>query len=75
MKIYNVSRCRLLRGHEMRILLREKINHMVLCNELKNKYVLLIRTDADDPGMRVVLHEEQRERFNAGSLVERVKDQ
>ena len=33
------------------------------------KYVLFTRTDADEPGMRVVLHEEQRERFNAGSLL------
>lgn len=31
-------------------------------------HVLLTRTDADEPGMRVVLHDEQRERFNAGSL-------
>ena len=34
------------------------------------KYRLFTRTDADEPGMRVVLHEEQRERFNAGSLLE-----
>ena len=35
------------------------------------KHVLFTRTDADEPGMRVVLHEEQRERFNAGSLLEK----
>ena len=35
------------------------------------KHVLFTRTDADEPGMRVVLHEEQKERFNAGSLLEK----
>jgi hypothetical protein len=37
------------------------------------KAVLFTRTDADEPGMRVVLHEGQRDRFNVGSLLEREK--
>ena len=36
-------------------------------------HVLFTRTDADEPGMRVVLHDEQRERFNTGSLLEKGK--
>jgi hypothetical protein len=42
---------------------------------VKLEHVLFTRTDADEPGMRVVLHEEQRERFNAGSLLEKGRGQ
>jgi hypothetical protein len=35
------------------------------------KHVLFTRTDAEELGMTVVLHEEQKERFNAGSLLEK----
>lgn len=38
------------------------------------KHLLFTRTDADEPGMRVVLHEEQRERLNAGSLLEKKRE-
>ena len=33
------------------------------------KHELFTRSDTDEPGMRVVLHEKQKERFNAGSLL------
>jgi hypothetical protein len=35
------------------------------------KHVLFTHTDTDEPGMRAVLHEEQKEHFNAGSLLEK----
>jgi hypothetical protein len=69
LRIYNANRYRRLDGHEMKILIRfEKGSGTIHAYELV-KYTLFTRTDADEPGMRVVLHEEQRERFNAGSLL------
>jgi hypothetical protein len=66
--------------HEMRILiLFEKVWEGKLLTihayELV-KHVLFTRIDADEPGMRVVLHEEQRERLvNAGSLLQKGRSQ
>ena len=39
------------------------------------KRVLFTRTDAEEPGRRVVLHEEQKERFNARSLLKKGRNQ